>query len=240
MLYANITDDGVSYFRPHKHKHYEIMFVSKGEGDFFVGEKKYPFSPGCIFIASPGVIHSVRSKDGHKIINIGGHFEKLMFLTDDVYQIFDNEYGEARMLAEAILRNIYINEEYAQSLCKSYVRFLLLNIDIQPNMYYVIHNIIGEIEKRYDDPTLNVTELLNESGYAEDYIRFKFQEVTKTTPVKYLTAVRMRNAKVLLNLYDFSISEVARRCGILDSQYFSRLFKNYYGVSPRKYKESLK
>ena len=240
MLYANITDDGVNYFRPHTHKHHEIMFVSKGEGTFFVGDKKIQFSPGQIFVVSPGVVHSVKSVSGHKIINIGGNFEKLMLLTDGFCQIFDNEYGEARMLAEAILRNVYINEEYAQSLCKAYVGFILMHIDIQPNMYLIIKKIISEIEKNFDDPTLNVTEILNESGYAEDYIRYKFQAITKTTPVKYLTSVRMRNAKTLIKLYDFSVSEVAQRCGIPDAGYFSRLFKNHFGMSPKKYKESLK
>ena len=240
MLYANITDDGVNYFRPHTHKHHEIMFVLKGEGTFFVGDKKIPFSPGLIFVVSPGVVHSVKSVSGHKIINVGGYFDKLVILTDGYSQVFDNEHNEARMLAEAILRNMYINEEYAQSLCKAYVQYILMHIDVQPNMYLVIKKIIGEIENRFDDPTLNVTEILNTSGYAEDYIRYKFQEIMKTTPVKYLTSVRMRNAKTLIKLYDFNISEVGQRCGIPDAGYFSRLFKNHFGISPKQYKESLK
>ena len=84
-----------------------------------------------------------------------------------------------------------------------------------------------------------MTSLLAASGYSEDYIRMKFQEVTKMTPVKYLTAVRLKNAKTLLTLCDCDINEVARRCGILDNTRFSRLFKSYYGISPKQYRDSL-
>ena len=239
MIYALITNDGENYYRAHTHSHHEIMLVKEGEGVIYNGDKKYPFYPGCIFIAPPGVEHSVFSEQGHKIINIGGRFDRLILAPKEINRLSDNEYGEARMLCEAILRNIYVNETYAQSLCKSLVQFLMLNVDVQPNIYSVVHRITSEIDNRYDDPELDVTAILNSSGYAEDYIRAKFLAVTKMTPIKYLTAVRMKNAKTLMTLYNFSISETAVRCGFLDSAYFSRLFKKYFGVSPKEYKDTV-
>ena len=240
MIYAKLTNDGENYYRSHTHGHYEIMVVREGNGMMCSGDKKYAFYPGCIFIAPPGVEHSVYSEHGHKIVNIGGSFDRLALSADDLHKITDNDYGEGRLLAEAIMRNIYINEEYARSLCESFIQFLLLHIDIQPNIYSVIHKITSEIEKNFTDPDIDVTMILNSSGYAEDYIRAKFLSVTKMTPIKYLTSVRMKNAKALMNLYDFSISEVAGRCGILDVAYFSRIFKKYYGISPKEYKNGLK
>lgn len=240
MIYALITNDGENYYRPHTHAHYEIMLVREGSGMIYFGERKYSFYPGCIFIAPPGTEHSLYSEYGHKIINIGGNFDRLMLSSGEPVKIMDTEHGEARMLGEAILRNIHINEEYAKSLCESFIQFLLLHVDVQPNIYSVIHKITSEIEKRFSDPDLDVTAILNSSGYAEDYIRAKFLAVTKMTPIKYLTAVRMKNAKMIMNISDFSISETAVRCGILDVAYFSRIFKKYYGVSPKEYKESVK
>jgi AraC-like DNA-binding protein len=240
MLYALITNDGENYYRLHTHNHYEIMFVKGGVGFVSDGVKKYPFSPGSIFIAPPGVPHSVFSEQGHKIINVGGNFNSLALYEAEIYRLLDNEYKECRMLCEAILRNVYVNESYAQSLCASLLQFLVLSMDVQPNMNTAVRNITHEIEKRFADPMLDVTEILNASGYAEDYIRAKFLAVTKTTPVKYLTSVRMKNAKILMSLYDISISEIAERCGMLDVAYFSRIFKKYYGVSPREYMKSVK
>lgn len=238
MLYAKLTNDGQYHYPNHSHNHYEIMYVLDGEGYFSSGDKKWPLSPGTIFIAPPGIGHATESKSGHRIINIGGNFDKLFFL-DDISVIYDNEFNEGKMLAEAILRNIYSNEEYAQSLCRSFIRYLLIGVKQQPIICSVIYKITSEIERQFDNPDFKVTDLLVASGYSEDYIRMKFQEITKMTPIKYLTSVRMKNAKTLLALYDFNINEVASRCGILDNTRFSRLFKSYYGISPKQYRDQL-
>ena len=238
MLYAKMTNDWQFFYPDHSHNHFEIMYVLDGEGYFSSGTKKWPLTPGTIFIAPPGVGHSTESRNGHRIISIGGNFDKFFFM-DDIYVVYDNDFNEGKMLAEAILRNVYSNEDYAQSLCRSYIKFLLIGIKQQPVICSVIYKITSEIERQFDNPDFKVTSLLVASGYSEDYIRMKFQEITKMTPVKYLTSVRMKNAKTLLTLYDYNINEVASRCGILDNTRFSRLFKSYYGISPKQYRDSL-
>ena len=238
MLYAKLTNDWQFVYPDHSHNHFEIMYVLEGEGYFSSGNKKWPLTPGTIFIAPPGVGHSTKSQNGHRIISIGGNFDKFFFM-DDIYVVYDNDFKEGKMLVEAVLRNIYSNEDYAQSLCHSYIQFLLIGIKQPPLICSVIYKITSEIERQFDNPDFKVTSLLAASGYSEDYISMKFQEVTKMTPVKYLTAVRLKNAKTLLTLCDYDINEVARRCGILDNTRFSRLFKSYYGISPKQYRDSL-
>ena len=238
MLYAKMTNDWQYYYPEHSHNHYEIMYVLDGDGYFSSKDKKWPLSPGTIFVAPPHIGHSTKSKNGHRIISIGGIFDKLFFM-DDISVMYDKEFNEGKMLAEAILRNIFSNEDYAQSLCRTFIRFLLISIERQPAICSVINKITSEIERRFGDPEFKVTDLLITSGYSEDYIRMKFQEITKMTPIKYLTSVRMKNAKTLLTLYDFNINEIASRCGILDNTRFSKMFKNYYGISPKQYRDSL-
>lgn len=49
---------------------------------------------------------------------------------------------------------------------------------------------------------------------------------------------RMQQAKVLLRNTDLPIAEVAERVGISNYNYFSRIFKKHYGVSPREYRKN--
>ena len=68
-----------------------------------------------------------------------------------------------------------------------------------------------------------------------DYLRKQFQEKIGLTPLKYLTALRMKRAKSMLTAgggREHSIAEVAESCGFKDALYFSRVFKKYYGCSP--------
>jgi AraC-like DNA-binding protein len=55
--------------------------------------------------------------------------------------------------------------------------------------------------------------------------------------VDYLRWVRMGKAKIILQKYNLTVQEVARRCGYPDGDYFSRLFKREFGVTPGEYRD---
>ena len=240
MLYCKTPERIEHHWPNHTHNHYEIMVVTEGRGIFYSKGRQWNIEPGNIFIAPPNVEHETKSDgvSGYRIISIGGNFEKFFFI-DDIIVIKDNKHLEGRMLAKAMLRSVYSEEEYALSLCRALIRFLLIGIKNQPLISSAVNKITSEIEAHFDSPDFSVTELLRKSGYAEDYIRMKFGEITGMTPIKYLNMIRMKNAKTLIALYDSPISEVALKCGILDNSRFSRLFKSFFGMSPIQYRESL-
>lgn len=53
--------------------------------------------------------------------------------------------------------------------------------------------------------------------------------------MEYINSVRLKKSKELLN--EWKIVEVSRMVGISDSNYFSRIFKKKYGISPEHYKQ---
>ena len=63
-----------------------------------------------------------------------------------------------------------------------------------------------------------------------------FKKEVGISPHKYITDVRIRQAKYLLEYSDLNINEVSVSVGFEDALYFSRMFKKYTGVSPQKYK----
>lgn len=64
-----------------------------------------------------------------------------------------------------------------------------------------------------------------------------FQQHGNMGFVDYLRWVRMAKAKMILQKYHLTINEVARRCGYPDGDYFSRLFKREFGVTPGEYRD---
>ena len=60
-----------------------------------------------------------------------------------------------------------------------------------------------------------------------------FKESTGTSPKHYLLSVRVGAAEELLATTTLSVAEVAEAVGVLDVNYFSRLFKKFTGRSPR-------
>ena len=56
--------------------------------------------------------------------------------------------------------------------------------------------------------------------------------------MRYILLLRIRNAQVLLETTDGTVSEIARIVGYENSMYFSRLFRKEKGVSPLKYRKA--
>ena len=66
-----------------------------------------------------------------------------------------------------------------------------------------------------------------------------FKTIKKETGLtlgKYITAKRLERAQSLLKSNEYSIAEIAELCGIADYNYFSRLFKKQFNITPRDYR----
>ena len=58
------------------------------------------------------------------------------------------------------------------------------------------------------------------------------------SPMKYIVYLRMERALELIKKQTFSISQIAYAVGYKNQFYFSKEFKQYFGMSPSKYLNS--
>ena len=56
--------------------------------------------------------------------------------------------------------------------------------------------------------------------------------------MQYLTSVRIRRARELLETTDYTVSEIGALVGYDNPLYFSRIFKKQTGVSPAGYRKT--
>ncbi len=69
-----------------------------------------------------------------------------------------------------------------------------------------------------------------------DYLFRIFKKEMHTTPGEYILEVRMFNAGELLKQTDLSVARVAISVGYNNYSYFTKIFKKYYGITPRQYR----
>lgn len=99
----------------------------------------------------------------------------------------------------------------------------------------IIQAVEKAIQEQYQDYTLSV-EKIAESVYLDaSYIRRIFSKYMGCTIVDYLTEVRMKEARRLLEMGTLSVASVAEQVGYTDPGYFTKCFKKYYGVTPSNY-----
>jgi signal transduction histidine kinase/DNA-binding LacI/PurR family transcriptional regulator/CheY-like chemotaxis protein len=75
-------------------------------------------------------------------------------------------------------------------------------------------------------------------GLSERHLTRCFHQAVGITPITYLNRYRVKQAKAMLDVGDRGITEVAMDVGFSSSSYFTRVFREQVGVSPRAYLQS--
>jgi len=75
----------------------------------------------------------------------------------------------------------------------------------------------------------------------ESSLRRKVQSVTGKNVIAYIMQLRMEKAMTLLKSQDeMRIGDIAEQCGFADMAYFSRVFRQHYGMTPTQARNSTK
>ena len=93
--------------------------------------------------------------------------------------------------------------------------------------------------ENYRSKNFNYKALAKCSGLGYSYFSELFSSAYGTTPVKLVTRLRLDLAKEMLIAARYKIGEIAEMCGFENAYYFSKVFKQHFGLPPSKYAKSL-
>jgi transcriptional regulator GlxA family with amidase domain len=80
-----------------------------------------------------------------------------------------------------------------------------------------------------------VAAMVELSGLAERSFMRRFAKVTGMTPLAYVHALRLEEAKQMLETTDLPVEAVANEIGYEDASFFGRLFRRRVGLTPAQY-----
>ncbi len=109
--------------------------------------------------------------------------------------------------------------------------------EVKGNNEILMERIVNCIHEHLSDPEYNVETLADDIGLSRAQLHRKMKEMTGIATGKFIRDMRMKEAVHLLNLGTINISQIAYRVGFNDQNHFSQVFKRYYGVSPKEYRE---
>lgn len=96
--------------------------------------------------------------------------------------------------------------------------------------------VFAYIRKNFRKP-LKVKELAQIASMSESTLTRAFVKSVGLAPVAYCCQRRIHHSINLLVNSDMSISEIAADCGFEDSNYFTRIFRQHTGRTPREYRK---
>jgi len=154
-------------------------------------------------------------------------------------RLYAAEYGADAEQMEALYRAtpLFTQEKYEA------IRELALAIfeyAINKNLIRIKHNLfetlIAPYLKSHLEQPLDSASLCAAFHLSEKQIYSIIVKATGTSPKRYITALRMQEAKRLIQTTDEPLTAIAERVGMHDYNYFGRIFKSVCGRSPASYR----
>lgn len=95
---------------------------------------------------------------------------------------------------------------------------------------------LRQIHTHYTEE-LSIPELARGEHLSSSRFHALFQAQTGTSPVRYIARLRIQHACRLLRSTSLTVAQVGSMVGYHDPHFFSKVFKNQIGLSPKQYRE---
>lgn len=251
------TENELETCRPNGRTDYQLIYIASGKGYFFFDHSKEPtiLEAGNIVLYHPGEFqkYEYHGTDhahiywihftGNKIPTL---FEKYALNpSDTVFPVgtnsfyartFDQIISELRLKREFHAESVGILFSYIIMTVGRYNHELSHERQVLPENFEEITLFLHE---HYME-NIRFDSLIKDRGYSMSSFFRKFRQYTGMTPLQYLLDIRLTNSMKLLETTDFSVHEIAALVGYDNALYFSRLFHQHMGVSPKEYRAALR
>ena len=244
-------------YGPHSHLRIEINYVKKGSCFIHLDHESVMFHEGEIMILSSNVNHLFEAgPDGCTLMQLeflpeiftrftmGGQVDEvalgLVFLFSDRNRLIKIVNNIRIMRAvQRIVNELEAKSSYYQLLVVMYYAelLILINRHMEEAILPICTNdalkkSITFLHQHYQ-MNISMADVARHCGISERYLRILFSQHLQLSPLDYLNQLRINKAIDLLRNTELSIKEISFQCGFQSPQYFSRIFKQQTGKTPK-------
>ncbi|MCM3630646.1 AraC family transcriptional regulator [Paenibacillus glycanilyticus] len=250
--YQKLLTKSLSRSRDQGRVDYQLIYITQGKGTFHIGHETMEVASGNLVIYTPGQpqYYSYNAEDGTEAywIHFTGHdahryLQQFGLLKQSVHTV--GIMDEVIALFKKIIQELNSHMPLALPLTAAYLFEMLTLVGRRlqaadepgtPGRHPDINHMIAFIHEKYSE-SLSIADLAGECSLSVFRFIHKFKEVTGMTPMKYITEIRMNEAKKLLSESSLHVKEVAAVVGYDNPLYFSRIFRSTVGIPPSEYKK---
>jgi len=133
------------------------------------------------------------------------------------------------------IRNLLSQQELLQKRFQKQIEVNPAEVTITPVDEIFLKQALEIVEKNMDNEGFSVEDFSRDMYMNRATLYRKIMSLTGKAPADFIRLVRLKRGAQLLAKSGRSIAEIAYEVGFRDPKYFSRAFKEEFGVQPSKY-----
>ncbi|PIC76885.1 AraC family transcriptional regulator [Sporosarcina sp. P19] len=117
--------------------------------------------------------------------------------------------------------------------------YYILKGKVKPSLSHeTVNEVIQYINANVEKPLI-VEEIAKQFNVSTSHLSRIFREHTSVTLVEYITMRKIEEIQFYLRFSNLKIAEIAERFHFCNQSYFTRVFKKYTGLTPRRFQKDL-
>lgn len=240
------------------HYHYDLEFLLPITGDtiLVVGGEQVLLQPGQLGFLSPGEVHALYSGAANcnfrcivlprEVLALPAENPVQKHLLTPLYEgrLQLKRQTQDKQVLE-LLWNITELCKNMQENCVQLTAMLLQLLDLYRQKGLIqdgdsmkntpIHTAISYMQTHLEDQ-VTLDAIAASVGMSAKYFCTYFKKRTGSTPITYLTSLRIRRAQYLLRMEQLTVGETATACGFDNLSFFIKTFKAATGQTPGQYR----
>ncbi len=245
-------------FPTHEHDFNELVIVWRGNGLHILNDVPYAITCGDLFYVNAADRHSYESVNELELDNILYCRHRLTLISDWDALLPGEEVSQAQRYWRLSTPGLSVLRREVDALARECMKTDPLSIMLSEALFLQLALLLKRFRHAPDSLLLSDAEQLdlllmalrvsiNEPFRLERFcqqhhlhargLKALFKQQTGIGVNQYLRQLRLCKAMDLLRHGQQTIGEVAALCGFDDSNYFSAVFNQSFGVSPRHYRQ---
>lgn len=230
---------------------YQVVYITHGRGSFETRESgRHTIEAGDVFVLFPGVWHRYTpdAKTGWDEQWVGFNGSTAIRLLQKPF--INQKKPVLRIGLDVALQQRFIavvnkvDRDPAGAPFSNAGEILVIlgliqerlrNVGTQGQVSDIIRQAQNYILMHVSEP-ISFSRLADELGVGYSTFRHRFKVQVGISPIQFQNSIRINRAQDLLTSSDLSVSEIATLTGFATIYYFSRLFKNKTGLTPKAFR----
>lgn len=139
-------------------------------------------------------------------------------------------------ILQARIDNLLQSREQSRQSFRSKMEINISNLNYQTSDEEFLNNAMQCVERHIQESEFDTVQMANELPHLPLYLKPENGKVISgCTPLEFIRNIKLKYACALLKKKTTSISEVAYATGFSSPKYFTKCFKEEFGMTPTEY-----